>query len=154
MTSALTALMRMIWRSAPTAPDGKTDLHAAGGVSDEKTSIFHDLLHLGGTNARTVQQAFTTLAAGEPLDDKKWLLEHGVSMLQSLPTNSGLSSKVSGAFIKMLWHDLPHPPAALAGPENRYRKNDGSGNNHWNPEVSSPEYKPRSETNTVSMTAL
>lgn len=154
MTSALTALMRMIWRSAPTAPDGKTDLHAAGGVSDEKTSVFHDLLHLGGTNARTVQQAFTTLAAGEPLDDKKWLLEHGVSMLQSLPTNSGLSSKVSGAFIKMLWHDLPHPPAALAGPENRYRRNDGSGNNHWNPEVSIPEYQPLSETNTVSMTAL
>ncbi|KAK5051990.1 hypothetical protein LTR84_002794 [Exophiala bonariae] len=135
MASALTTLWRMIWRAAPTAPDGKTDLHAAAGASDEKTSIFHDLLHLGGKNTRTMVQAFNTLASGEPLDDKKWLLEHGVAMLQSLPLDSGLSSKVSGGFIKMLWHDLPHPPASLAGPENRYRRHDGGGNNHWNPEM-------------------
>ena len=99
MASVLTTLMRMVWRSAPTAPDGKTDSQAAGGVSDEKTSMFHDLLHLGGENTRTMVQAFNTLASGEPLDDKKWLLEHGVSMLQSLPLNSGLSAKVSGGFI-------------------------------------------------------
>ncbi|KAK5167984.1 uncharacterized protein LTR77_006551 [Saxophila tyrrhenica] len=135
MASALTKLVRMIWSAAPTAPDGKTDLHAAGGVSDEKTSVFHDLLHLGGTSSRTIVQAFNTLAAGEPLDDKKWLLEHGVAMLQSLPPDSGLSAKVSGAFIKMLWHDLPHPPAALAGPEGRYRRHDGGGNNHWDSEM-------------------
>jgi hypothetical protein len=113
------------------AYEGKSDLHAAGGVSNEKTSIFHDLLHLGGKNTQTMIQAFNTLASGQPLDDKKWLLEHGVSMLQSLPPDSGLSAKVSGGFIKMLWHDLPHPPAALAGPENRYRRHDGGGNNHW-----------------------
>lgn len=135
MTSALTTLMRMVWRSAPTAPDGKTDLHAAGNVSDEKTGTFHDLLHLGGTNAKTLVQAFNTLASGEPLDDKKWLLEHGVAMLQSLPLNSGLSSKVSGGFIKMLWHDQPHPPAQLAGPETRHRRHDGGGNNLWDPEM-------------------
>jgi hypothetical protein len=133
--NAVATVMRMVWRAAPTAPDGKTDLHAAGGVSDEKSSVFHDLLHLGGTNTRTMVQAFNTLASGEPLDDKKWLLEHGVSMLQSLPPNSGLSSKVSGGFIKMLWHDLPHPPSALAGPQNRYRRHDGGGNNHWDPEM-------------------
>lgn len=135
MTSAIGSLLRMIWRSAPTAPDGKTDQHAAGGASDERSSIFHDLLHLGSSNTRTMIQAFNTVAAGEPLDDKKLLLEHGVSMLQSLPLDSGLSAKVSGGFIKMLWHDLPHPPAVLAGPENRYRRHDGGGNNHWAPEM-------------------
>ncbi|KAK5070298.1 hypothetical protein LTR64_002138 [Lithohypha guttulata] len=135
MASALTTLMRMIWRPAPTAPDGKTDLHAAGGVSDEKTSVFHDLVHLGGRNTKTMVQAFNTIASGEPMDDKKWLLENAVAMLQSLPPGSGLSDKVSGGFIKMLWHDLPHPPAVLAGPENRYRRHDGGGNNHWDPEM-------------------
>ena len=135
MANLLNTLMKMIWRAAPTAPDGKTDVHAASGVSDEKTSVFHDLMRLGGTNTRTMVQAFNTLASGEPLDDKKWLLEHGVAMLQSLPPESGLSSKVSGAFIKMLWHDLPHPAAALAGPETRYRRHDGGGNNHWSPEI-------------------
>ena len=135
MASALTTLMRMVWRSAPTAPDGKTDSHAAGGVSDDKTGTLHDLLHLGGKNTRTLAQAFNTLASGEPLDDKKWLLENGVAMLQSLPLDSGLSATISGGFIKMLWHDQPHPPAALAEPATRYRRHDGGGNNHWNPEM-------------------
>ena len=114
--NALAKLMHMVWAAAPTAPDGKSDLHAAGGVSDDKTSILHDLLHLGGTNTRTMVQAFNTLASGEPLDDKKWLLEHGVAMLQGLPPDSGLSSRVSGGFIKMLWHDLPHPHQPVEGP--------------------------------------
>lgn len=135
MASALTALMRMIWRPAPTAPDGKTDSHAAGGMSDEHTGVLHDLLHLGGKNTRTMVQAFNTLASGEPLDDKKWLLENGVAMLQSLPLSSGLSSKVSGGFIKMLWHDLPHPARAFADPGTRYRRHDGGNNNLWDPEM-------------------
>lgn len=135
MTSALSKIWGMIWSAAPTAPDGKTDLEAAGNVSDDKTSLLHDLLHLGGTNSRTVVQAFNTLASGDPLDDKKWLLEHGVAMLQSLPPNSGLSAKVSGLFIKMLWRDLPHPPATLVGPRDRYRRHDGGANNLWDPEM-------------------
>ena len=98
MASSITKLLRMIWSSAPTAPDGKTDLHAAGDVSDEKKSIFYDLLHLGGKDMHTMVQVFNTLASGEPLDDRKWLLEHGVAMLQSLPPDSGLSAKVSGGF--------------------------------------------------------
>lgn len=56
-------------------------------------------------------------------------------MLQSLPPNSGLGSMVADRFIEMLYNDLPHPAATLAGPEARYRKHDGSGNNLWNPEM-------------------
>lgn len=37
------------------------------------------------------------------MDDKELLLENGVSMLQGLPANSGLSAATSNAFIKMLW---------------------------------------------------
>ena len=35
----------------------------------------------------------------------------------------------------MLWHDLPHPPATLASPDNRYRRHDGGANNHWDSEM-------------------
>ncbi|KAF2107719.1 heme peroxidase [Lophiotrema nucula] len=108
---------------------------AAGAVNGEKTKVGDDLKHLGLKNAKTVVQALTTLASGEPLDDKELLLEHGVSMLQGLPLNSGLSEKVSDGFIQMLWHDLPHPAPTLAGPSSRYRRHDGGGNNPWWPDM-------------------
>ncbi len=86
-------------RKPADAPDGKTDDEASATPSSQKTSVIDDLAHLGFKNARTVVQAITTIASGEPLDDKKLLLENGVSMLQSLPTNSGLSQDVSSSFI-------------------------------------------------------
>lgn len=123
-------------RKKPTrAPDRKTDAEANGTVNGEKTSMLHDLTHLNWRNAATVAEAITTLASGEPLNDKELLLEHGVNMLQTLPLNSGLADTVSKDFIKMLWHDLPHPAATLAGPTAKYRQADGSGNNPWNPEM-------------------
>ena len=123
-------------RKKPTrAPDRKTDSEANGVVNGEKTSLFHDLTHLNLRDAATVAEAITTLASGEPMDDKELLLEHGVNMLQTLPLNSGLSDTVSKDFIKMLWHDLPHPATTIAGPTARYRQADGSGNNPWNPEM-------------------
>jgi hypothetical protein len=117
------------------APDGKSDTEAAGAPVAQKTSIVHDLATMGLKNTTTVVQAITTLASGEPMDDKELLLEHGVSMLQSLPANSGLGDKVSGDFISLLWNDLPHPPPTNCGPASRYRIHDGSGNNPWIPEM-------------------
>jgi hypothetical protein len=131
----LKTLLGSIRRKPARAPDGKRDDEAAVNGVSEKTSIRHDLAHLGLKNAKTVAGAITTLASGEPLNDKDFLLENGVSMLQSLPTNSGLSETVSNNFIGMLWHDLPHPPPTMAGPTARYRKHDGSGNNPWIPEM-------------------
>lgn len=88
-----------------------------------------DITGLGVKNTKFALEAITTLASGEPLDDKDLLLEHGVEMLQGLPLNSGLSAKVSDGFISMLWNDLPHPTPTHAGPSARYRSHDGSGNN-------------------------
>lgn len=56
-------------------------------------------------------------------------------MLQSLPPNSGLGAMVADRFIEMLYNDLPHPATTLAGPETKYRRHDGGGNNPWNPEM-------------------
>jgi hypothetical protein len=81
------------------AADGRT--YEANGVNGHKTDIKHDLAHLGVKNTKTVVSAVATLASGEPLDDKDLLLEHGVSMLQELPLNSGLSEKVSDSFIQV-----------------------------------------------------
>ncbi|KAF3920745.1 hypothetical protein ABW20_dc0100857 [Dactylellina cionopaga] len=106
-----------------------------GTPAEEKTSLLHDLTHLNIKDTATMAQAITTLASGEPMDDKKLLLENGVSMLQGLPPNSGLSQKISDGFIAMLWHDLPHPYPTMAGPAARYRRHDGGGNVPWNPEM-------------------
>jgi hypothetical protein len=69
------------------------------------------------------------------MDDKERLLEHGVSMLQGFPPNSGLSQTISDGFISMLWSDLPHPAPTVAGPGARYRRHDGGGNNPWHSEM-------------------
>ncbi|CZT12902.1 related to Psi-producing oxygenase A [Rhynchosporium agropyri] len=133
--SGLKTIIGSLRRKPTQAPDGKTDAQASPTQKSEKTSIGHDILSMGAKNAATVAQAITTLASGDPMDDKELLLENGVAMLQSLPLNSGLSEKISNDFIAMLWHDLPHPAYAQAGPTARYRKNDGSGNNPWIPEM-------------------
>jgi hypothetical protein len=135
MPGQLKTLIGTIRRKPSRAPDGKTDQEAFAVPTAKTTSLGHDLTHLNLKQAATVAQAITTLASGEPLDDKDLLLEHGVSMLQTLPTNSGLSKTISDAFIGMLWHDLPHPPPTTAGPTARYREHDGSGNNPWVPEM-------------------
>ncbi|KAF2006060.1 heme peroxidase [Amniculicola lignicola CBS 123094] len=136
MPSQIRSLLGSI-RRKPTSKfaDGRSDDAAAGAPKVEKTTIGHDLTNLGVKNTKTVLQALTTLASGEPLDDKELLLEHGVAMLQELPPNSALSEKVSDSFISLLWHDLPHPPPTVAGPTTRYRRHDGGGNNPWLPEM-------------------
>lgn len=133
MPNQLRSLIGTIRRKPSKAPDGKRDDEAAPVV--EKTSVGHDILHMGLKNAATVAQAITTMASGEPMDDKDQLLENGVEMLQSLPMNSGLSETVSNDFIAMLWNDLPHPPPTMAGPAAKYRRHDGGGNNPWIPEM-------------------
>jgi hypothetical protein len=135
MPGQLKALIETIRRKPSHAPDGKSDKEVNGAANGEKTSLVHDLTHLNLKQTATVAHAITTLASGEPLDDKELLLENGVSMLQTLPPNSGLSKTISDAFIGMLWHDLPHPPPTTAGPTARYRQHDGSGNNPWVPEM-------------------
>ncbi|KAK5688810.1 hypothetical protein LTS10_000788 [Elasticomyces elasticus] len=134
MPGQIRTLLDSVLRKPATAPDQKTESEALGVSKEEKTSIIHDVLH-SGKNAKFVLEALPQLASGEPLDDKKYLLEHGVSLLQTLPLNSGLSSTVSDGFIKMLYHDLPHPSTTIAGPTTRYRRHDGGNNNIWNPEM-------------------
>lgn len=135
MPSQLRSLLGTIRKKPTKASDGRSDEAASGMKSAQKTAVTNDLKNLGFKNAKFAVEAITTLASGDPIDDKDLMLEHGVEMLQGLPFNSGLSAKVSDGFISMLWHDLPHPTPTMAGPTARYRRHDGSGNNPWNPEM-------------------
>jgi hypothetical protein len=135
MPSQLRSIIGTIRKKPTKAADGRPEEASAGTVTAKKTSIAHDVRHLGLKNTRTVAEAITTLAAGEPLDDKDLLLEHGVSMLQGMPLNSGLSEMISNGFISMLWNDLPHPVVTYTGPTARYRRHDGGNNNPHHPEL-------------------
>jgi hypothetical protein len=135
MPSQLRSLLGTMRKKPTKAPDGRSAEASSGMANGEKSSVLHDLHSLGYKNTKTIAEAIPQLASGEPIDDKDLLLEHGVEMLQGLPLDSGLSERVSDAFIKMLWHDLPHPPPTMAGPTSRYRQHDGSGNNPWIPEM-------------------
>lgn len=99
MPGQLKSFIGSIRRKPTTAPDRQTDTEANGGT-EKKTSILHDILH-DPKDAKMLAEALPSLASGEPLDDKKLLLEHGVDMLQRLPLNSGLSSVVSDKFIEV-----------------------------------------------------
>ncbi|KAI9702717.1 MAG: hypothetical protein M1820_006101 [Bogoriella megaspora] len=131
MAAQLKSLIGSISRQPTKAADGRPEEP----VGDNQTSIVHDLMHLGAKNAETIVGALPEVMSGEPMDDKELLLEHGVAMLQGLPSNSGLGAKVSDDFISVLWHDLPHPPPTLAGPTTTYRRHDGGNNNPWVPEM-------------------
>ncbi|PWN41654.1 linoleate diol synthase [Ceraceosorus guamensis] len=126
-------LIGTIRKKPATADDGMTDEQA--GHQQGKTSVMHDIRHLGVKNSLFMAEALKDLSSGDPIDDRELLLEHGVEMLQSLPLNSGLSSAISNGFIKMLWRDLPHPHGTVVGNTAKYRSADGSGNNLHNPEM-------------------
>lgn len=135
MAANIGKLVELFWSDPAKAPDGKTDAQAAAHPKVTQTSLLHDITHLKASDVQTVFQGLTTLSTGQPINDKELLLEHGVSLLQSLPTNSGLGAGVGNKLVKMLWDDLPHPAGTLAGPDAKYRKHDGSGNNLWNPDM-------------------
>jgi hypothetical protein len=103
MPSSLRSLLGTIRKKPTNASDGRSTEASSGLKNSEKTTVLNDLKTIGIKNARFAVEAITTLASGEPLDDKDQLLENGVQMLQGLPLNSGLSAKVSDGFIAMLY---------------------------------------------------
>ena len=122
MAPGIKSIIGHIKRKPSSAPDRKSGNEAAANPTVEKTSLIHDLTHLNMKDAKTVASALPALASGEPLDDKDLMLENGVAMLQSLPANSGLSAATSDAFIKMLYHDLPHPSTTIPGTQRWARR--------------------------------
>ncbi|KAL8276909.1 hypothetical protein RQP46_010737 [Phenoliferia psychrophenolica] len=132
--SALSKAVSQILSKPASSPDGLT-AGESGSAVQGKSGLVGDLLFQAkngtlGHAARTITEGLVQMPSAEnPLDDRKLLLEHGVSLLQHLPSNSSTGQKISEDFIGMLWNDLPHPPASYVGPQATYRAPDGSGNN-------------------------
>jgi hypothetical protein len=133
--SKIAKLLGIISKKPSKAPDRKSDDEAAAKPKIKRTTLFHDLLALDEKERETIFQAVTTLASGAPIDDKEFLLEHGVSLLQTTPLDSTLGPDVGNKFITMLYNDLPHPPVTVGGPTTKYRRHDGGNNNPWLPEM-------------------
>jgi hypothetical protein len=70
MSNSLRSLLGTIRKKPTKASDGRSAEDASGVKSSAKTTIGHDLKNLGVKNAKFALEAITTLASGEPLDDK------------------------------------------------------------------------------------
>ncbi|GAA5858661.1 hypothetical protein JCM9279_005694 [Rhodotorula babjevae] len=62
------------------------------------------------------------------IDDRKFLLEEIVTILAKLPPSAPIGTTITNALLRVLWDDIPKPPATLVG-DYRYREADGSKNN-------------------------
>lgn len=58
----------------------------------------------------------------------RFLLEHLIQLVVSLPPNSGAVQQFTGQLLDNLWDNLRHPPLSEMGDLYRYRAADGSYN--------------------------
>ncbi|BGP48804.1 hypothetical protein JCM10450v2_004680 [Rhodotorula kratochvilovae] len=70
----------------------------------------------------------------QAVDDRKFLLEDVVDLLSKLPPGAPIGAVLQSAFLRILWEDIPKPPATLVG-EYRYRASDGGKNNIMLPDL-------------------
>jgi hypothetical protein len=71
MPSQLRSLLGTIRKKPTKASDGRSDEDASGMAATKKTAVSSDLRNLGLKNARFAVEAITTLASGDPIDDKE-----------------------------------------------------------------------------------
>ncbi|GAA5921037.1 hypothetical protein JCM1841_005069 [Sporobolomyces salmonicolor] len=131
--SSTTSVMTVVETMAAQPPitgDGLTDAESRAPSDPASQKDFLVSVWEQAKGGKLKQDAETMLqvarSATEPLDDRKFLLENIVTMLQGLPAGSP-QQPITDTFIRFLWEDLPHPPAAYVGPN--FRAADGSGNN-------------------------
>ncbi|KAM0789376.1 hypothetical protein ACM66B_000206 [Microbotryomycetes sp. NB124-2] len=131
-------LANAVLRQAPTSPDGLTSLQAKApsDMGPQKSFLYTATSSLVNghtfTDLQTVLQAITE--AGDSLDDRKFLLERVVTMLQNMPDNSAVQTDLTNTLINALWNDLNHPPTSFVG-QDRFRTADGSRNNLLLPDL-------------------
>ncbi|GAA5952514.1 hypothetical protein JCM21900_003401 [Sporobolomyces salmonicolor] len=131
--SSTTSVMTVVETMAAQPPitgDGLTDAESRAPSDPAPQKDFLVSVWEQAKGGKLKQDAETMLqvarSATEPLDDRKFLLENIVTMLQGLPAGSP-QQPITDTFIRFLWEDLPHPPAAYVG--QNFRAADGSGNN-------------------------
>lgn len=101
---------------------------------DQIQEVWRDLNALGIKNVTELVKVAEQMANHEPMDDKKYEMEHLIQAAAILPDDV-ISEKITGSFVTQLWKDLDHPPQTLLGEEQSYRQPDGSGNNYQIPHL-------------------
>ncbi|TRM65543.1 heme peroxidase [Schizophyllum amplum] len=126
--------------NGPSANGSSTNASAAAGTSngkysayiaatDQEPSIYREAKLFGGyQEPSTIAAAADFIRHKESLDDRKMLLEHGLNFIANVKSQS-FQKAAQNEVIKMLYNDLPHPPATSLGNEYAWRKADGSYNN-------------------------
>ncbi|KAG9042010.1 hypothetical protein FS837_011455 [Tulasnella sp. UAMH 9824] len=69
------------------------------------------------------------------VDDRKYLLEHGLTFLSRYPADTVTAKELQDKVIALLWYDLAHPPASVVGSKYQFRTADGSGTSIWHPDM-------------------
>lgn len=94
-----------------------------------------DLSNLGVTDFKSLLEIQAKKMAGEPMDDKDYLMEALIRTAVKLPDGSKLQEKLTGQFLTQLWDDLEHPPLSYLGTKYQYRSADGSFNSLVHPQL-------------------
>ncbi|KAF8540122.1 heme peroxidase, partial [Trichophaea hybrida] len=103
-----------------------------------KTGILADLKGIGGDlpkDAMTIIEALEAALKGEPIDDKKLMMEKMIQLVSAMPRSSKNRTIVTGKLIDQLWGSLQHPPLQYVGDKFQYRQADGSYNNIMSPDL-------------------
>nr|POE83332.1 psi-producing oxygenase a [Quercus suber] len=97
-------------------------------------SFWRDMNALGITRIDDLLKMAEKTKNHEPLDDKKYGMEHLIQAAAILPDDD-ISKKLTGGLLTQLWKDLDHPPQTLLDDGHHFRQPDGRGNNYQLPHL-------------------
>ncbi|KAK3711577.1 hypothetical protein LTR37_009568 [Vermiconidia calcicola] len=96
--------------------------------------ILRDISTLGIDKIEDLVEVVAKAKQNEPLDDKKYYMEHLIQAAACLPDDI-VSKNITNGFLTTLWDDLQHPPQMLLSQEFTFRQPDGSKNNYEMPHI-------------------
>ncbi|EFE40287.1 hypothetical protein TRV_04981 [Trichophyton verrucosum HKI 0517] len=74
------------------------------------TGILDDLARMKLGDAGTLAEVAKLAATGQPIDDKRYIMERIIQLAASLPSTSKDGSALTEDLLSQLWNDLQHPP--------------------------------------------
>ncbi|KAF1951021.1 hypothetical protein CC80DRAFT_575965 [Byssothecium circinans] len=94
-----------------------------------------DMSHIGVSDLKSLAKIQAEKLAGEPTDDKEYLMEGLIRVASKLPDGSKNGKMLTNQFVTQLWNDLQHPPLSYLGEKYQYRSADGSFNSLVHPQL-------------------
>ncbi|KAG9251079.1 heme peroxidase [Emericellopsis atlantica] len=102
----------------------------------QRPGIGQDLSRIGLYELQTLKGIISAKLKGETQqDDRTMIMERTIQLVAGLPDHSRTQEVLTNSFIDKLWNSLDHPPLLYVGPDSKYRRPDGWGNNPVMPEL-------------------